>query len=124
VQSDAVTAAAVASIRLQCEQRPNRSRISVDGRGLTPRTGRFRARVTASGGTDVSPQAGGSRRGRVRLRQQPERHPGGSHADPGDVHHGAHRARRGGQDPECERAGGRDQGSGVRASVSGKRSIS
>jgi hypothetical protein len=55
VQSNAVIAAAVASIRLQCERRPNRSRISVDGRGLTPRTGRFRARVTASGGTVTSP---------------------------------------------------------------------
>jgi hypothetical protein len=55
VRSDVVTAAVVASIRLQCERRTNRSRISVDGRGLTPRTGLFRARVTASGGTVTSP---------------------------------------------------------------------
>ena len=45
----------VASIRLRCERRSNRSSISFDGRGLTPRTGRFRARVTAAGGTVTSP---------------------------------------------------------------------
>ena len=50
----ALATAAGASIRLRCERRSNRSRISVDGRGLTPRTGRFRARVTASGGTVTS----------------------------------------------------------------------
>jgi hypothetical protein len=44
-----------ASIRLRCERRGSRSKISVDGRGLTPRTGRFRARVTAAGGTATSP---------------------------------------------------------------------
>ena len=54
-QPQAVVAAAVASIRLSCERRANRSRISVDGRGLSPRTGQFRARVTASGGTVTSP---------------------------------------------------------------------
>ncbi|HSE66283.1 MAG TPA: hypothetical protein VLB12_04810 [Gemmatimonadales bacterium] len=45
---------AVASSRLRCERRPNRSRISVDGFGLVPRAGSFRARVTASGGTVTS----------------------------------------------------------------------
>jgi len=45
---------AVASIRLSCERRTNRSRISVDGFGLVPRAGNFRARVTASGGTVTS----------------------------------------------------------------------
>ena len=45
---------AVASIRLRCDRRPNRSRISVDGSGLVPRAGNFRARVTASGGTVTS----------------------------------------------------------------------
>jgi len=60
--SDAVTAAvpaspvtpALASIRLRCERRSNRSSISVDGRGLVPRGGSFRARVTAAGGTVTS----------------------------------------------------------------------
>src|SRR4026207_1906395 len=47
---------AVASIRLSCERRSNRSRISVDGFGLVPSAGNFRARVTASGGT-VPPAA-------------------------------------------------------------------
>ena len=45
---------AAASIRLRCERRPNRSRISVDGSGLVPAAGNFRARVTASGGTVTS----------------------------------------------------------------------
>ena len=48
-------AAAAASIRLSCERRPNRSRISVDASGLVPANGRFRARVTAAGGTVTSP---------------------------------------------------------------------
>jgi hypothetical protein len=34
--------------------RPNRSKISVDGRNLAPRNGTFSARVEASGGTAVS----------------------------------------------------------------------
>jgi hypothetical protein len=38
-------------IRLRRERRSSRSRISVDGRNLSPRTGRFRARVRAAGGT-------------------------------------------------------------------------
>jgi hypothetical protein len=46
---------AIASIRLRCERRSNRSKISVDGRGLVPSGGRFRARVTAAGGTVTSP---------------------------------------------------------------------
>ena len=45
---------AAASIRLRCERRANRSKISVDGSGLVPRAGNFRARVTASGGTVTS----------------------------------------------------------------------
>ena len=48
-------ASAIATIRLRCERRSNRSRISVDASGLTPATGRFRARVTAAGGTVTSP---------------------------------------------------------------------
>lgn len=48
-------ASAIASIRLRCERRSNRSRISVDASGLAPATGRFRARVTAAGGTVTSP---------------------------------------------------------------------
>ena len=48
-------ASAIASIRLRCERRSNRSRISVDASGLTPAAGRFRARVTAAGGTVTSP---------------------------------------------------------------------
>jgi hypothetical protein len=47
--------AAIASIRLRCERRANRSKISVDGRGLVPRGGSFRARVSAAGGTVTSP---------------------------------------------------------------------
>jgi hypothetical protein len=62
-QSEAVSAVqptspvtpAVVSIRLRCERRSNRSKISVDGRGLVPRGGSFRARVTAAGGTVTSP---------------------------------------------------------------------
>ena len=50
---DAATLAA--SIRLRCERRSNRSRISVDASNLVPGTGRFRARVTAAGGTVTSP---------------------------------------------------------------------
>ena len=48
-------ASAIATIRLRCERRSNRSRISVDASGLTPAAGRFRARVTAAGGTVTSP---------------------------------------------------------------------
>ena len=48
-------ASAIATIRLRCERRSNRSRISVDASGLSPAAGRFRARVTAAGGTVTSP---------------------------------------------------------------------
>jgi len=48
-------AALAASIRLRCERRSDRSRISVDASNLVPATGRFRARVTAAGGTVTSP---------------------------------------------------------------------
>jgi hypothetical protein len=51
-QLQAATVEALAgSIRLRCERRANRSKISVDGRNLTPRAGLFRARVRAAGGT-------------------------------------------------------------------------
>ncbi len=43
-----------AGLRLRCERRANRSKISVDGRNLTPRGGTFRARVRAGGGTATS----------------------------------------------------------------------
>ena len=60
---DLATAALIApSIRLRCERRADRSRISVDGRNLTPRGGSFRARVRAAGGTATSgpqPAVGG-----------------------------------------------------------------
>jgi hypothetical protein len=42
------------SIRLRCERRSDRSKISVDGRDLSPRGGTFRARVRAAGGTATS----------------------------------------------------------------------
>jgi hypothetical protein len=48
-------ASAISSIRLTCERRSNRSRISVNASGLSPATGRYRARVTAAGGTVTSP---------------------------------------------------------------------
>jgi len=40
-----------ATLRVRCERRSSRSKISVDGNDLTPRNGRFRARVRAAGGT-------------------------------------------------------------------------
>ena len=43
-----------ASLRVRCERRSTRSKISVDGNNLSPRNGRFRARVRASGGTVTS----------------------------------------------------------------------
>jgi hypothetical protein len=42
------------SLRVRCERRSNRSKISVDGSNLTPSNGRFSARVRASGGTATS----------------------------------------------------------------------
>ncbi len=46
-----VSALAVASLRVRCERRSSRSKISVDGNTLTPRNGSFCARVRAAGGT-------------------------------------------------------------------------
>jgi hypothetical protein len=45
---------AIAGLRLRCEHRATRSKISVDGRNLSPRAGAFRARVRAAGGTATS----------------------------------------------------------------------
>lgn len=45
---------AAGGIRLRCERRSGRSKISVDGRNLSPRAGIFRARVRAAGGTATS----------------------------------------------------------------------
>lgn len=61
-ESSGVTAVAAAenvsllaaSLRVRCERRSNRSKISVDGNNLTPGNGRFRARVRAAGGTATS----------------------------------------------------------------------
>ncbi len=54
--SAVLQAAATGGIRLRCERRSNRSKISVDGRNLSPRAGTFRARVRAAGGTATSPR--------------------------------------------------------------------
>ena len=43
-----------ATLRVRCEHRPNRSKISVDANDVTPRNGSFRARVRAAGGTVTS----------------------------------------------------------------------
>jgi hypothetical protein len=43
-----------AALRVRCERRTNRSKISVDANNVTPRNGRFRARVRAAGGTATS----------------------------------------------------------------------
>jgi len=45
------------NLRLRCEVRPGRSKISVDGKNLSPRNGTFSARVEASGGVAVSAAA-------------------------------------------------------------------
>jgi hypothetical protein len=42
------------SLRVRCERRSSRSKISVDGNNLSPRNGRFSARVRAGGGTVTS----------------------------------------------------------------------
>jgi hypothetical protein len=55
VAQEVVTEVATGVIRLRCERRSNRSRISVDGRSLSPRAGTFRARVRAAGGSATSP---------------------------------------------------------------------
>jgi hypothetical protein len=44
-----------AALRVRCERRSGRSKISVDANNVTPRNGRFRARVRAAGGTVTSP---------------------------------------------------------------------
>jgi hypothetical protein len=46
--------ALAASIRVRCERRSGRSKISVDANDVSPRGGRFRARVQAAGGTVTS----------------------------------------------------------------------
>jgi hypothetical protein len=43
-----------ATLRVTCERRNNRSKISVDANNVSPRNGRFRARVRAAGGTATS----------------------------------------------------------------------
>jgi hypothetical protein len=43
-----------ATLRVTCERRSDRSKISVDATNVTPRNGRFRARVRAAGGTVTS----------------------------------------------------------------------
>ena len=40
-----------AALRVRCEHRNGRSKISVDGNNVNPRNGQFRARVRAAGGT-------------------------------------------------------------------------
>jgi hypothetical protein len=45
---------AAGTLRLRCEVRPGRSKISVDGNNLSPRNGTFSARVQASGGSAVA----------------------------------------------------------------------
>ena len=52
--SEGVTQTSTGNIRLRCERRSNRSKISVDGRSLSPSAGTFRARVRAAGGTATS----------------------------------------------------------------------
>ena len=49
-----VTSTVAGTLRLRCERRSGRSKISVDGNNLSPRNGTFRARVAASGGTVTS----------------------------------------------------------------------
>ena len=49
-----VAAASGGSVRLRCESRSGRSKISVDGRDLRPASGIFSARVEAAGGTTAS----------------------------------------------------------------------
>lgn len=46
--------ALTATLRVRCERRPNRSKISVDANNVSPRGGSFRARVRAAGGTVTS----------------------------------------------------------------------
>jgi hypothetical protein len=53
--SDVSSLSVSVSLRLRCERRTGRSKISVDGDNLVPRNGTFRARVKAAGGTVTSP---------------------------------------------------------------------
>jgi hypothetical protein len=46
--------ALAATLRVRCERRPDRSKISVDANNLTSRNATFRARVRAAGGTVTS----------------------------------------------------------------------
>jgi hypothetical protein len=46
--------AVTATLRVRCERRPGRSKISVDANDVAPRNGLFRARVRAAGGTVTS----------------------------------------------------------------------
>ena len=48
------TSAIAGTLRLRCERRSGRSKISVDGNNLSPRNGSFRARVRAAGGSVVA----------------------------------------------------------------------
>ena len=43
-----------ATLRVTCERRTNRSKISVDANNVSPRNARYRARVRAAGGTVTS----------------------------------------------------------------------
>jgi len=49
-----VATASGANVRLRCELRPGRSRISADGRDLRPANGIYSARVAAAGGSATS----------------------------------------------------------------------
>jgi hypothetical protein len=51
---DDVSSLVVSTLRLRCERRSGRSKISVDGNNLAPRNGTFKARVSAAGGTVAS----------------------------------------------------------------------
>jgi hypothetical protein len=50
-QPGSPTTPTAGTIRLRCQLSAGRSKISVDGSGLTPRSGSFQARVTSVGGT-------------------------------------------------------------------------
>ncbi|MEA2724835.1 MAG: hypothetical protein QOH59_2606 [Gemmatimonadales bacterium] len=52
--AESTSALAVGSLRVRCERRSGRSKISVDGNNLSPRNGLFSARVRAAGGTVAS----------------------------------------------------------------------
>ena len=46
--------ALAATLRVTCERRTNRSKVSVDANNVSPRNARYRARVRAAGGTVTS----------------------------------------------------------------------